>query len=1696
MKLRNGNLSLWYGTREVPTVPKVVPENEILSIKLGVKPASKKNKVLVLFRVNKKKTSKIKARRVGGPKNAAEEFFQAKFPKFSAGDFVEYSAVLQSGTGQVPKILDKNKFQSSFTVKSAKPEPKSPKALKKEMVAIRREIQKTEDLILALRAKGEKSELGEKVPKKIPRNSRRGRASAAELSKKNLVLDLNVARKKLADLLLSLENLRQLFKPFQMAQLHQTLYDRHPIVLLPIRLETRFQQNQLWIRCFPDQLSIQNHRKLISESEFNSGKIYITEFLDADQDQNLTSDEKIEKKKAAWRALTAKYGIARAAWIASKFDANGNDDGQARTGDGWQEPPAVKVLPDFFIARLYRDDQLIHEKRGSLIPETLPMLWDPAEEAAGLDDIFDEKSRWITDFGAALKKGMGLKITNLTAEDLTEGFSKLVVIGVKGSITEAEGADKLNGLFESQYYSENLTFMDHFTPTNNTGKTRVSHSESKEDLEGTYELYCPHSAPSPAQAEDSNAAILGRALGLEISDSGNWIIPRHLKNVFNASKGTSEAIHDVQECLWPATMGYFLTLVSPNPKLWPGNFNKWLLLWDHFSRFVRPRGPLPSLLVDNIPYGFLPVSRLKNTGSGGWEPSPLDSYYGNPSEQPDYVEVDKISHEILSQLHDVWAELAKKPGAIPKIGDSTDPDEELLKILGMSPNLNSLKLRLFLGQDAPSFQLLIQLYWSFLGLQALPIFPGFGPGDWLEAWKRRKLGIKMASINLWAKALQTMIPGFSPRIADSQGKPLFPAPIFGLQKWNGEKVFRGPIAVMPGTSRTNTPAYLSQDISNPALMGKTLFSELTHRSWNIVKHPGYQKRIEEAVQNLNGNQVTGDVIEGFTLDSIDNCTHRLDAWFTSLASKRLLAMRKENPTGLYLGAYGCLEDLKPGLKTQADEEGGFLLCPDIDQATTGAVIRSAYLNYKKAGGDNPAKLNMTSERVRGTLKLLQGLAEGQSIGVQIGYMFERALHDRGLDRYKNVFRQAFPFTLDVQPDPSSGNGTSGPPPEAALPRNVINGLSLVDKVGDLKEAGIGVTLAAVLGSHYASINFTGNEGFILEEVNRIEPLLDSIFDVMVYESVFQSIQGKFERASAATDIMAGASNNFEVEGLQTPVSGVQLRHRLFMLSKEKTAPATQKNPRAKAEPTLNQRVFEVLGGDLAEIACEVRYKISTGTETNQKKIDVSLADLGIWPLDFMYISASVANGMTSNLERRVIEAVYAQDQNVADEPEFLIDFKASGNKPKTMADALEVASLFLKTLNEGRFVTPKSLVRPEDEDETVDFNVSDYDQLGGRVTTARDELNNALSLSDEILLKTAGLFGISGVFVEPGEDAATLQDRVTRVKEEITKRLSSCGVNLTEAATAKTADEFRGAIDHLVKAMKSLFGEAFIVIPTFKAPQGNNLQSAFNQSGLLGGLDKERINLWFQQLGQTHERIKPLETLFMVSGAWNEQTGAAANNELRIAQLPYCPERRWMALSDDEWVHPGNQTGTGECENPEVGRPRGVMSIAAWITGNIDFSSERLGGIIFDQFEETLPVPDIDAGLCFPYDHPNAKAPQTILVCVPGKYQEEAAEWSINEVFEIVLDTFKLAEFRLVDLDVLSSSPEASSFFPATFIPSKRQYPDITGGPPKPPDDTSGTTTTTNPRTTTNTSTAGNPRVGRTTVTNTATADLRTLDGS
>ena len=168
-------------------------------------------------------------------------------------------------------------------------------------------------------------------------------------------------------------------------------------------------------------------------------------------------------------------------------------------------------------------------------------------------------------------------------------------------------------------------------------------------------------------------------------------------------------------------------------------------------------------------------------------------------------------------------------------------------------------------------------------------------------------------------------------------------------------------------------------------------------------------------------------------ETLDACSHRLDVWVTAIehVAAGQAARRASRPTGaptLHLGGYGWVENVRPppsrrrspaptprrspGSTTTAggscrnrtgrrcarcdsrpSDNGGFVHAPSMTQAAAGAVLRSGYLSHRATPDEPVLAIDLSSDRTRAALWLLDGVRQGLSLGALTGYQFEEQLHE-------------------------------------------------------------------------------------------------------------------------------------------------------------------------------------------------------------------------------------------------------------------------------------------------------------------------------------------------------------------------------------------------------------------------------------------------------------------------------------------------------------------------------------------------------------------------------------------------------------------------------------------------------------------------------------------------------------------------------
>ncbi len=310
-------------------------------------------------------------------------------------------------------------------------------------------------------------------------------------------------------------------------------------------------------------------------------------------------------------------------------------------------------------------------------------------------------------------------------------------------------------------------------------------------------------------------------------------------------------------------------------------------------------------------------------------------------------------------------------------------------------------------------------------------------------------------------------------------------------------------------------------------------------------------------------------------------SYRLDAWFTSLARKRLFDIRAKSEDTLAAGGFGVVLDLRPSKAAKASQ--GFVHAPSQAQAVTAAVLRSGWSAHGTPAADSPLAVNLESSRVRTARWLLDGVRQGQAPDDLLGARFERRLHDLHLDHYIDPLRRR---ALQAAGDQNE-------------PRGPVDGIELRN-----------------LFSDGALNDLTNGDAELAGVLRELDQWLDSAVDAGTAESVHQLAAGNLPRAAAMLrSINTGDTRPPQLEGLETPRRGPVIENRVLALLGGTSSPWPA-GPRARVAPELESWCAGLLGSP-RNIGCTVDVQTQKGSVF---QMPVSMADLGISALDAVFES--------------------------------------------------------------------------------------------------------------------------------------------------------------------------------------------------------------------------------------------------------------------------------------------------------------------------------------------------------------------------------------------------------------------------------------------------------------------------------------------
>jgi hypothetical protein len=1213
------------------------------------------------------------------------------------------------------------------------------------------------------------------------------------------------------------------------------LDDDVPFLLMPVRIETRFvgtnAVREMWLRIYPDDIAIHTHEETLTGDEVADGTAYWTALFGASSAGGEAGED---RKKAAWTKLVALYPPQRAAWVALQTkptnwsaDLSGVPDADALVfpvhdatkTNAWSRAPRTNVLPDKFVVLLYEGGAVVNEIPGRLIPDELFVGPDPfdakdAFQTKGMKLGFGADYDWMSDFDRAVDLGLGFRIP-LTGRQVTEGFEKVLVLGVCLSSSETECQVMVEQLVDNHHYSpKGFSIVPQGAPTNNTDQNGSGYTRN--DPFGSTSYLVEAGKALFDENDDCDGRTLADALGIDYAP---------LQNVMHADARDYREAVAMNQALYPGTLGYYFgTMMQPLI-----DADAQGELRDFFVHHVTGRGPLPAIRVGDQPYGVLLTSDFLK-----WEES-RSGIFRQSAFYPTLLKV-------LRKYQEIWNGMLQDLSFVGKT--NSDPSTVLMDVLGLQAGSVAFAQRNAYSTDdlidQANFQaegrFVEDLRKSYRSKDTLLLFlhqlgariseddgrlripqilrlvyhhrtTELDPANLIDGvplsedrlirnydeaagknylhWlaeatsatvlERQDFGAGVPAPNsllylMLRKALLDQLHNAAARWMEDRGVSVAetslvrnfmnirPAP--SLSKW---EVMKAPV----GVAEANSPAARLTVAEH--LLGSTRPAEA-----------GFLNEVRAAIAELAALP-TARLERCFT-EHLDTCTYRLDAWQAGLFHMRLQEQRgvsvdgarAQRRKGIHLGAYGWVENVKPSSTRQLVREkvhpklqppdgaplyeytdnGGFVHAPSLNHASAAAVLRSGYMAHADALHRDVMAVNLSSERVRRALAVLQGIRQEQTLEALLGYQFERGLHDRAsannalnLNLYIYTFRDLYPYEQHRVKQQGSDEADADYTPQVSIAAsNVVNGVRLAEA----SAAELDVVLGGIAGLT------TAEREAIVAERDKLSDTLDAVKDLLLSESVYQLVQGNFDRTSATVNALQEARIPAEIQVVDTPRSshfGFTNRVTIQFEQLDPSAPASNPwfpipmTPRARMEPGTNKWLSEILG-DPHALLCSIGTRQPDGTLTNAATVSVD--QLEVQPIDLVYMAGielntgkaeddEEARTAVSEIESRVA-FVYRRDQGVADDVPVGIEFLKPANVAgsRTLGEMLPILRMLRSLLVESRPLQAEDFNPPAKKSLSDLANPKGYDlaDLTARVNAARAVLGALVTALGNVPLQT------------------------------------------------------------------------------------------------------------------------------------------------------------------------------------------------------------------------------------------------------------------------------------------------------------------------------------------------------------------------
>lgn len=706
-------------------------------------------------------------------------------------------------------------------------------------------------------------------------------------------------------------------------------------VLLPLRIETRYKDDGLWLRVVPDEPWFLRDDQRISEDELLALRRY------ADADQTAGPDG----VPPAWRDLAAQLGAPRAADLHRRF-VTVAPDGTPKV----RTPAAEEMRTEPALPRI-----------GHFPSELQVWLADATSGPRQVLRLSVDRDRLLADFADPEQPG---------DRRWWEDWDEAVAVGVAGIVPAKELPGSIDALYVTGLGEEDpsvhfgalaaegrLGLLPPGTPTNTVSGAPAGALAN--DADTWWRLL------TASETGDTTDADVSRALTGDARALGN------LPGGDRVHRAPASAL---VTAVWPALWGFAAGQVFDVAR------GAALPRWAAGALF--PEGAYPTLRVGPQPYGLLPATTWRS-----WEPAA-----GDPSFEASLVRAlaqlgdrqaqsarargtvaDKDTDGLLELIADtptsshfryrhtwpleLWW-LATVAAGVPRpwpelhraVSDryplAADLQLTTLRRYATRGNTRRVDLALVVpaGRSPEELPALLRT----LGEEARNRPASFADTARVETDVLKLDKGSSLLLGLVIRSLQLLIA--DTRRDKERAGAFDPEPYARPRK-------------QPGRLETLIAAAVPVEKSDPGEAAQLLLETI------------------DALTRLG--QVPAAELERMLAATVDCASHRVDPWFVALPQRRLDALTADGVARRRLGAYGWVDGVRRG--TPGPTDAGLLHAPSPSSALAAAVLRD------RAGSDDSGRwdLDITSRTARVADRLGEHVRAGAHLAEALGREVER-----------------------------------------------------------------------------------------------------------------------------------------------------------------------------------------------------------------------------------------------------------------------------------------------------------------------------------------------------------------------------------------------------------------------------------------------------------------------------------------------------------------------------------------------------------------------------------------------------------------------------------------------------------------------------------------------------------------------------------